>query len=204
MENKNVLNHQMWLAISIFAASFILFSSCAKKGSPVRAIKQTGSTPMNVVTSDQSINVAGTQKLLYNIMSISFPELSQDTSDVAINSELKTPDNRYIPITTTHKSDGYDSVGVIDDMEKNGTKVDIRARCIGQNCEKYLMLATVVKSGFAVHQLAVVSYSTDCKFNLENLNPAVPNLKIYSSLDDLAARNNTPALKDRETNCPAE
>ncbi len=183
--------------------SFLVFSvtfmSCAKKGSPVRAIKQTEAKPMNAATSSQSQAAAGAQNLLYDVTSIAFPILND--TEVTMNSEIKTPDGRYIPISTIHKNN-VDSVGVVDDMQINGTKIDIRARCVDNNnnysanCEKYLYLATIVKGGYAVHQLAVVSYSVDCKFNLENLNPSVSGLRLYSSLDDLARRNTAQPQND--------
>jgi hypothetical protein len=202
--HANSLGFKTLLTVAIFAGSFVLFSSCAKKGSPVRAVKtQTESTTMNNVTSTQSAQAAGAQALSYTITSISIPQ--SDESSIKIDSEIKTPDGRYIPITTTHTAN-QDSVGVIDDREKNGNLIDIRARCVDNNnsyslnCEKYLMLATIVKNGYAVHQLAVVSYSNDCKFNLENISPAVSGLRIYSSLDDLAQRNTAVPQND----CPME
>lgn len=196
-----VFNLKTLMAISIFFFSFILFSSCAKKDGPLRAIKQTESNVMNPITSTPSVRAADAQNLLYDIVSISWPIAgsSAGSFDLSINSEIKTPDGRYIPVTTSHQNN-RDSVGVIDDTEKNGTKIDVRARCEGANCEKYLMLATVVKGGYAVYQLAVVSYSTDCKFNLENLNPSVQGLRIYSSLDDLSQRNTVKAQND----CPVQ
>ncbi len=184
------------LGFFIFSATF---TSCAKKGAPVRAVKQTEAKPMNAATSSQSQTAAGAQNLLYDVTSIAFPILND--TEITMNSEMKTPDGRYIPITTIHKNN-VDSVGVIDDMQINGNKIDIRARCVdnnnnySENCEKYLFLATVVKGGYAVHQLAVVSYSVDCKFNLENLNPKVSGLKLYSSLDDLAKRNTAVPQND--------
>ncbi len=205
MKKTNLLNRQTLIIIGIFAGSFILFSSCAKKGSPSRVPKvQSESKPMNPVTSAASIQVSDAANLIYSITSISIPVI--DGSELKIESEIKTPDYRYIPVKTLHKNN-IDSVGVVDDMAKNQTRIDIRARCVdndnnySSNCEKYLMLATIVnKSGYAVHQLAVVSYNNDCKFNLENLNPNVAGLRIYSSLDDLAARNTAVPQND----CPIE
>ena len=177
--------------------------SCAKKGSAIRAVKQTDSKVMNPAVSTPSLQAINTQGLKYDMVSISWP--TENNSELKIEAEIKTPDGRYIPFTTFHKNN-LDSVGVIDDMEKNGTKIDIRARCEGDNCEKYLLLATVVKGGFAIHQMAVVSYSADCKFNLENINYTVA--KLYSNLDDLSQRNTAAAQNDRptdgETNCPAQ
>jgi hypothetical protein len=195
---------QLKQILTIGLLSFSMFSvSCAKKGSAIRAIKQTDSKIMNPSVSTPSIRAADAQSLKYDMVSISWP--TENNSELKIEAEIKTPDGRYIPFTTFHKNN-YDSVGVIDDMEKNGTKIDIRARCEGENCEKYLLLATVVKGGFAVHQMAVVSYSSDCKFNLENINYTVARL--YSGLDDLSQRNKATAQNDRptdgETNCPAQ
>jgi hypothetical protein len=172
--------------------------ACAKKSSGVRAVKQTGSKVMNPAVSTPSIRQADAQNLLYDIVSISWP--IEGDGELKIESEIKTPDGRYIPITTFH-SNNYDSVGVIDDSQ-NGNKIDIRARCEGENCEKYLLLATIVRGGYAVHQLAVVSYSSDCRFNLQNTNHTVASM--YSSLDELSQRNQISAQNDRETNCPAE
>ena len=172
--------------------------SCAKKGSTVRAVKQTGSKVMNPAVSTPSRQAADTQNLLYDIVSLSWP--IEGDGELKIESEIKTPDGRYIPITTFH-TNNYDSVGVIDDAQ-NGNKIDIRARCEGENCEKYLLLATIVRGGFAVHQLAVVSYSSDCRFNLQNTNHTVASM--YSSLDELSQKNTINPQMDRETNCPTE
>jgi hypothetical protein len=187
--------------------------SCAKKGSAIRAVKQTDSKIMNPAVSTPSLQAINTQGLKYDMVSISWPteNNSDSNSQLKIEAEIKTPDGRYIPFTTFHKNN-LDSVGVIDDMEKNGTKIDIRARCTdvqnnySDKCEKYLLLATVVKGGFAIHQMAVVSYSSDCKFNLENINYTVA--KLYSGLDDLSQRNTATAQNDRptdgEANCPVQ
>lgn len=184
---------------SMFLLAALIFSSCAKKGTNVRAVKQTEGNVMNVATSTTSIAAASAQSLMYDINSISWPIPSETSAEVHIDSEIKTPTNKFIAISTNHKSEGVDSRGVTDDTE-NATKLDIRARCVGENCEKYLMLATIVKGGYAIHQLAVISYSNDCKYNLENVNYTVKSF--YQNLDQLAQQNNIQPRNDRETNCP--
>lgn len=194
MRKINTFKLTAIIAMGIFS---LMTSSCAKKGPNIRAVKQVEHNVMNPSVSTPSIRVADASNLLYDIVSISWPIEGND--ELKIESEIKTPDGRYIPVTTFHKNNN-DSVGVIDDSKVNGTLIDIRARCEGANCEKYLMLATIVKGGYAVHQLAVVSYSSDCKFNLQNTNYSVATM--YSSLNDLAQRNGVGQQNDRETNCP--
>lgn len=106
----------------MFFPSF-LSVSCAKKSSTIRAVKQTGSKVMNPNVSTPSRQAADTQNLLYDIVSLSWP--IEGDGDLKIESEIKTPDGRYIPITTFH-TNNYDSVGVVDDAQ-NGNKIDIRA-----------------------------------------------------------------------------
>ncbi len=183
----------------MFLLTALTFTSCAKKGASVRAVKQTEGNVMNPATSTPSVAAASAQSLMYDVNSISWPIPSDSSAEVHIESEIKTPSNKFIAITTNHKSEGVDSRGVTDDSE-NGTKLDIRARCVGENCEKYLYLATIVKSGYAIHQLAVISYSNDCKYNLENVNYTVKSF--YQNLDQLAQQNNIQPRNDRETNCP--
>lgn len=193
------LQKMSFLMNSLVIISMLTFS-CAKKASSPRAVKQTGSKVMDAGVSTPSRLAAQTQKLDYDIVSISWP--AEQNGELKIESEIKTPDGRFIPITTIHNNNSNkDSVGVVEDA-KNGNKIDIRARCEGDNCAKYLLLATIVRGGYAVHQLAVVSYSSDCLFNLQNTNYTVAAM--YTSLDDLAQRNSIRAQNDRETNCPAE
>ena len=171
----------------------VLLSSCAQKKSPVRSVKQTQSNTLNPVTSQASVRAADAQSLLYDITVLERPTIDFNSTP-QVTSEIKTPDKRYITISTTHQN-GQDSYGVIEDPQ-NGTKLDIRARCEGENCERYLLLVTVVKSGYALHQLAAISYNQDCSFNLENINYGVSGARFYSNLDELNQRNQIQAKND--------
>jgi len=184
------------LEIFFTVSAIIVLSSCAKKGSGVRAIKQTDSVMTNPAVSTPSIQAADTQQLRYNITSLERPELASDSDpQTRIKLEISTPDQRYLPIETLH-IDGNDSSGFFDDTTKNAVKLDIRARCEGEQCTRYLLLVTVVKNGYAIHQLAAISFIDDCKFNLENINFSVPGARMYSSLDELSQRNTISARND--------
>ncbi len=184
------------LGLFLTISSIVILSSCAKKGSGVRAIKQTDSVMTNPAVSRPSIQAADTQQLLYGITSLERPELASESDpQTRIKLEIRTPDQRYVPIETSH-IDGNDSFGFFDDTQKNGTKLDIRARCEGTQCDRYLLLVTVVKNGYAIHQLAAISYSSDCMFNLENINFAVPVARMYANLNELSQRNTISARND--------
>ena len=175
----------------------VLMSSCAQKKTPVRSVKQTQSQMMNTTTSQPSIRAADAQSLLYDITVLERPTFDFNNTPQVV-SEIRTPDGRYISITTSHQG-SQDSYGIVEDS-KNGVRLDVRARCVGENCEKYLLLVTVVKSGYAYHQLAAISYNQDCYFNLENINYSVNTARFYASLDELNQRNNVQSKND----CPLE
>lgn len=196
----NINTYKKVIEVLFTVSALVVLASCAKKGSGVRAIKQTESVMLNPAISKPSIQAADTQQLLYTITSLERPELASESDpQTRIKLEISTPDQRYVPIETMHV-DGNDSFGFFDDTQKNGTKLDIRARCEGNQCDRYLLLVTVVKNGYAIHQLAAISYSVDCKFNLENINFTVAPGKMYANLNELSQRNTIKAIND----CPIQ
>lgn len=160
----------------------ILFS-CAPKKAPLRTVKQTSKNIINPVTTEASIKAGNAQSLQYDITVLERPNLEFSNNPV-VTFEIKTPSQKYYTIQTNHPNN-QDSSGVMDDTE-NGFKLDIRARCEEVNCDKYTLLVTVVKAGYAVHQLIAVSYAQDCQFNLEVRNPEAQNVQLFTSLDQIA------------------
>lgn len=167
--------------ILILALSSI-FYSCAPKKAPLRTVKQTSKNMINPVTTEASIKAGNTQSLQYDITVLERPNLDFSNNPV-VTFEIKTPSNKFYTIQTNHPNN-QDSSGFMDDTE-NGFKLDIRARCEEANCDKYTLLVTVVKAGYAIHQLIAVSYAQDCQFNLEVRNPEASNVQLFTSLDQV-------------------
>ena len=140
---------------------------------------------MNEIVNDASVNAASSQNNLYQVTVVEVPGESTDGIFV-VKSEIKTPSGQFIPVTTTHIN-GQDANGVIDDAA-NGSKIDVRAKCIGANCEKYILLFTVVVNQQAVHQIAIISYNYQTYFNMEHVNKAVTS-NFYRTLDQVVQRN---------------
>lgn len=157
--------------------------SCAKKNSKIRGAK-TSQQVMNPQVTTQSITVAETQDISYMLNSVSVPEQNQDGSNT-VTSEIVSRSSSYIPIFTTH-TENQDSYGIYEDATQ-GTKLDIRARCIGSACEKYVLLVTVVKNGSAYHQMAVISFKDDEFFYVEQRNYRVAQM--YRSVDEVLAQH---------------
>jgi len=183
MKTFNLTNLVLPLVVVISAFSF----SCAKKASGVRTVKQTEGKVMNQAVNTPSVSAGNAQGLLYNITVIDRPALDQaDESSFVINAEIKTPYGRFIPITTTH-TQGRDVLGTYSDTETSA-QLDIRARCIGSQCETYVLLMTVIKNNQSVHQVLAISKSSEDFFHYENVNASVAPGYFYQSLDEVAQR----------------
>lgn len=171
------------LIVVLSAFSF----SCAKKAGGVRTVRQTEGKVMNQAVNTPSVNAGNAQGLLYNITVIDRPVVgdSEETSFV-INAEIRTPNGRFIPITTTHTA-GKDVLGTYNDPE-TAAQLDIRARCIGTKCETYILLITVIKNNQSVHQVLGLSNSNEDFFHYENVNASVAPGYFYRTLDEVAQR----------------
>ncbi len=158
--------------------------SCAKKQSKIRGAKTNQQTMSPQVTAD-SISVAQTQDISYMLNSVSIPEQNEDGS-FTVTSEVVTRSANFLPIYTTHSSNQSDSYGIYDDASQ-GTKLDIRARCMGSECAKYVLLITVVKNGAAYHQMAAISNKDEDFFHVEQRNYKVAQM--YRSVDEVLAQH---------------
>ncbi len=178
------LNH---LALSIVVTLTAFSFSCAKKATGVRTVRQTQAVAVNPAVSTPSTQAANNQNLLYTLTVVELP--GEATSGTfTVNSEIRTPMGKFIPITTTH-TNGQDVYGVYDDAD-TGAKLDIRARCLGSECNTYILLVTVIKNNYSVHQIVATSYLTnETSFNVENINASVAPGSFYRSLDEVVQRN---------------
>lgn len=180
MKNLNV-NKSLFV---ILALSFAFTGmSCAKKQSKIRGAKTTSQVMNPKITAD-SIAVGETQDISYLLNSVSVPEQNEDGSST-VTSEIASRSANFIPINTTHTLN-QDAYGIHDDNSQ-GTKLDIRARCIGLECAKYVILITVVKNGYAYHQMAAISNKDDDFFSVEQRNYKVAQM--YRSVDEVLAQH---------------
>lgn len=139
----------------------LVATSCAPKKQGVRAQVKTTGTPLNPGTSAVADQQATAQNAIYKISSISYPESTG--SGVVVNSDLLTPSNQYLPISTSHENGQLDSSGIFNDTSR-GLQVYVNARCSDSECTKYLLLVTVVRNNQAVYQSGAISYKEDCNF----------------------------------------
>ena len=175
------------LALSIVVVLSAFSFSCAKKANGIRTVRQTQANIVNPAVSNPSINQANNQNLLYTISVVELPGEAV-AGTFTVNAEIKSPSNKFIPITTTH-TNGQDVYGVYTD-EDSGTKLDIRARCIGAECNTYILVITVIKNNQPQHQIVATSYLTnETSFNVENINAQVAPGSFYRSLDEVQERN---------------
>lgn len=180
MKNLNSNKMILVLVMATFAFSGL---SCAKKESKIRGAK-TNQQVMNPQITNQSIQQADTQDISYMLNSVSAP-VDNGNGTNKVTSEILSRAANYIPIETTHALN-QDTYGVYDDPTQ-GTKLDIRARCIGQSCEKYVLLITVVKNGYAYHQMAAISFANDDFFYSEQRNYRVATM--YRNVDEVLAQH---------------
>lgn len=179
---KNLKSNKMILVLTMATLAFSGLS-CAKKESKIRGAK-TAQQTMNPQVTAQSIQQADAQAISYMLNSVSVP-VDNGNGTHSVTSEIVSRSSNYIPIETTHTAN-QDSYGIYDDNSQ-GTKLDIRARCIGSGCEKYVLLVTVVKSGYAYHQMAAISFKDDNFFYSEQRNYKVATM--YRSVDEVLAQH---------------
>lgn len=178
---KNFKSNKMLLVLVMATLAFSGLS-CAKKQSKIRGAK-TNQQVMNPNITNQSIQQADQQdNISYSLNSVSLPTDNGDGTNTVVSEILSRAVN-YIPIETTHAAN-QDSYGIYNDSSQ-ATNLDIRARCIGSACEKYVLLITVVKSGYAYHQMAAISFAGDDFFYSEQRNYRVATM--YRSIDEVIA-----------------
>lgn len=161
------------LPLSMVLSLFVF--SCAKTPSGVRTVKQTGQQIVSPQVSGPSVNAANAQNIAVDVVTVERPESTTDGS-LSVTSELKLPNGSYIPVTTTH-TNGSEAYGQVDIDTQ--TKLDVRSGCFETNCAKYIMLITVVKSNYAVHQIAVISKLADSFFYIKHINATVAPNSLY-------------------------
>lgn len=154
--------------------------SCAKKAQGIRTVKQTRAQFIDSYITSNSMNAASAQGALFNISVIELPTETDSNGSITVKSEIKSPNGQYIPISTTH-TNGSDAYGVYTDSP-SGITLDIRARCIGSTCDKYVLMITEIKMQRAVHQMIAISNKSQDYFNLKHINYAV-SAQFYQSLD---------------------
>ncbi|AZZ36793.1 hypothetical protein CIK05_08315 [Bdellovibrio sp. qaytius] len=179
MKNLNVNKTVLFILLASFAFSGL---SCAKKQSKIRGAKTTQQV-LNPQVTANSIQAGDTQDISYMLKSVSVPEQNDDGSS-SVTSEILSRQSTYIPFNTTHKLN-EDAYGVYDDASQ-GTKLDIRSRCLGAECAKYVILITVVKNGYAYHQMAAISNKDDDFFWVEQRNYKV--VTMFKSVDEVLAQ----------------
>lgn len=157
-------------------------ASCAKKSSKTRSVK-TAQKIINTQTTQQSAQLAEQQDIRYLLNSVSTPQQNEDGT-WTVDSEV-TRQSQYLPFSTTHGADP-NAYGVYNDAGP-GTKLDIRARCIGEECEKYVLLLTIVKNGYAYHQIAAISFKQDDFFYIEERN--YQRIQLYNDVDEVLAQH---------------
>lgn len=181
----------------LVAVTLSLFvTSCAPKKQGVRATVKTAQTSLNPGGSAVADQQATALNAIYKINSISLP--SATDYGVVINSDLLTPSNQYLPISTSHENGVLDSQGIFNDSSR-GLQVYVNARCSDAECTKYLLLVTAVRNNQAVYQSGAVSYKEDCQFwSISNTSSTG---QMYNSMDAFSsATSGVPPMGD-STSC---
>jgi hypothetical protein len=194
-------NMKQMIAFTGLIMFILLFQfSCAKKSASPRSVTKTAAVDLNPAVTRASNQVASQQeqyKVNYTVSKIDYPKANTDGS-YSVTSEIKTPLGQFVPITTTHSVGQLDANGVYTDTVNN-MKIDIRARCEGTACQKYLMLVTVIKDNYAYYQVSVISYNQDCHFSYEERSPRIAT--IFQSLTEMAS---TFSSLQASNDCPIE
>jgi len=183
MKHSKSKNIYKLVLLSLTMMCSLGFSSCAKKGTGVRSAPKTSATVVSPQSTAQAQQAAVSQNLSYTLEKIGWPEVNPDGS-ISMSFELKNPQSQFLPITTSHFTN-QDAYGVYNDSI-NGVQLDIRTRCLGEGCEKYYTLVTIVKNNYAYHQIASLSYNTDCDFNVEHRN--YQTAQLFNNLDEVVNR----------------
>ena len=191
-----------WLSLSAYVVLVAISFSCAKKQETVRAVKKTESIGMNPVVTAQSQAQVSTKNFSYNIVSVNRPTTS--ATGFTIDAEIQTPDNQFMPITTTHDQSGTMSQGSFQDSAR-GAVVVVQAQCLGDGCLKYLLLVSVTKNNIMVYQSAAISFKDDLKFYFAAIAEGQGNF--FKDLTDLSSYGDSHNFVARtdctEKDCPA-
>lgn len=174
MKSSNLKPVQVLVILVVCLSAF----SCAKKSTKTRVVKTTPKV-ISAQTTAESVQLAEQQNIRYLLNSVSIPEQNQQGEWIVFSEVVRQ--SQYLPFSTTHGADS-NAYGVYDDAGP-GTKLDIRARCIGSECEKYVLLVTIVKNGYAYHQIAAISFSQDNFFYMEERN--YQRMQLYSNVDEV-------------------
>lgn len=173
-------------------------SACSKTPSGVRPQIKNQQNDLNQQQSVTASQNAAAINANYSIATISVPE--NTTAGVAVKVELASPNGQYLPLRTVHEGSVTDSSGIYNDNQR-GVQVQIESRCSNTiDCNKYILLVTVIKDGQAVFQTFAISYKDDCRFNVVSASPG--NGTIYRDISSAeVARSNVIAAHDIDT-CP--
>lgn len=158
---------QSTLKIVLLAGLFSFGFSCAKQPSGVRVVKQVTGLAMNQAVSQQSMNDASAMGVSYLLKSIERPE-KMDNGTITVKTEVQTPDGQYLPLTSNHTTEKPQAYGILN--LKSDEKLDVRAKCYGSECEKYIILVTVIKNNQSVYQIAAISNAHEDVFHYELLS----------------------------------
>lgn len=187
---KKFKNLTKWFALSAYVVVVAVSFSCAKKPDTVRASRKNESINMNPAVSTQSEAQAS---IIYKIVAVDVPKST--SSGFSVDTDIQTPDNQFLPLTTTHDSSGSLSQGTFQDTAR-GAVVRVQAKCSGDGCMKYLLLVTVTKNNVALFQSAAISYKNDKKFYSISIQQGVDSffenidaLDSYSQAHNFVARN---------------
>lgn len=173
---------QKWFSLTAYIFLIAVSFSCAKKPETVRAVKKTEYIGMNPAVAAQSQAQESTKNFIYNIVTVSRPNATNGT--FTVESEIQTPDNQYMPVTTTHDPSKNLSQGSFQDSAR-GAVVIVQAQCRGTQCEKYLLMVTVTKNGVSIYQSAAISYKDDAKFYFAAV--AQGQGTFFQNLDELSS-----------------
>jgi hypothetical protein len=162
MSQKNTLKILNILLIQVLF--LVVMSSCSKSPSGVRPQIKNQQTVLNPQQSTAAQQAAASVNANYKIETISLPRV--DGARLAIDVELASPSGQYLPVTTYHSGSATDSSGIYNDTQR-GVQVRLEARCSNtSDCEKYMLLITVLKDSQVVFQQFAISYLSDCRFNV--------------------------------------
>lgn len=184
-----------WLSLSACILVTALSMSCAKKPETVRAVKKTDSISMNPAVTAQSQAQVSTKNYNYNIVTVSRPNATG--TGFTVDAEIQTPDNQYMPVTTTHDATSTISQGSFQDTVR-GAVVTVQAQCLGDGCLKYLLLVVVTKDNAKVYQSAAISYKDDLKFYFAAI--AQGQGSFFESLNDLSSYGDSHNFVARNDN----
>lgn len=186
------------LKVIILSVTAGFLFSCSPKAAGVRGQVKTGQTNLDPSISAQSNQIAAQQGNLYEIRSVTLPKAAT-SGGWDIDVVLSTPNNDSISLTTHHDSANLSTEGTFPDKARD-LIVKAQSRCSSDNCEKYILLVTVLKNNAADFQTGAISFKSDCNFFSISIGRTVANL--FTSLDQFNSKYNpTPAnnAKDGES-----